>query len=306
MIKEQTTFTLIFVLTFLSSCAQNKSSNEGKEVSRKDTTEVITEEEWPTEMHQFGGWYCPDNFGFEPVDVTDLSTVPVVQDRMPTQEETQNGTSLMYVSPEKFPNAKPLDIPLPALARVPLPYGDFNELAIVIQAFVSGKDTIVGYRFPNGGNGSAWYQQVDFLTEDEVHALETTPFYFEEIEVNATKAEIWKAFTQTDLAKELGKKSKKKAMYNSDWTDDFNLNIQYQIDNESMIGYVSSMWGNLYMHIDYFKNGRHSSTKMLVMQDKFSYKSKIIFVSGPFPEDLEKQNEHWKAWLYQLKKDSQN
>ena len=304
MIKEQFAFTLLSILILLNSCGQDLNTETNN--PKKDSAEVQTEEELPyDEPHQYGGWYCPDNFGFEPVDVSDLSTVPVVQDRMPTQEETRNGTSLMYLPPEKFPDAKPLDIQLPALARVPIPYGDFNELAIIIQAFVAGKDTIVGYRFPNGGNGSAWYGQVDFLTEDEANALEAAPFYYEEIEVSATKAEIWKAFTKTDLAKELGKKSKRKEMYNSEWSDEFNLNIEYEIDGETAIGYVSSLWGNLYMHIDYFKNGRHASTKMLVMQDPISYKSKIVFVTGPFPEDLDKQNEYWKDWLHQLKENSE-
>ena len=90
---------LLFLATtslFIHSCAQEaQTSNQCSETIEK---EGKTEDENPNdEPHQYSGWYCPDNFGFKPVDISDLSSVPVVRDRMPSKEETQNGTSLMYL-----------------------------------------------------------------------------------------------------------------------------------------------------------------------------------------------------------------
>ncbi|GAB5416028.1 MAG: hypothetical protein Crog4KO_13880 [Crocinitomicaceae bacterium] len=305
MVKALLNLSIFSLLIFLNSCAQdpktelNGNTQESSEVSDHD--EDRDDESPYTEAHQFGGWYCPDNFGFKPVDISDLSTVPVVQGRMPTKEEVQNGSALMYVSPKKFPNAKALEIELPALAHVKMPYSDQKELAIVIQAFVADTDTIVGYRFPNGGNGSQWIQNVDFLSDEEVKTAEATPFFYEEIEVSATKAAVWKAFTKTDLAKDLGKKSKNKALYTTDWSENLNVDFSYEHNGESVKGYAASMFGNLYIHIDYFQDGQHSSKKLLVTQDPITYKSTIMLASGPYLEDFQGQEQFWNEWLMDLK-----
>ena len=41
-----------------------------------------------------------------------------------------------------------------------------DELIIVIQAIVVQEDTVVGYRFANGGNGSDWLKE--FLSMQKV------------------------------------------------------------------------------------------------------------------------------------------
>ncbi len=310
MVKALLNLSIFSLLIFLNSCAQETKSeltNNDKTTEEASENNEEAEDDSPyTEMHQFGGWYCPDNFGFKPVDISDLSSVPVVQGRMPTKEEAQNGSALMYVSPKKFPNAKALDIELPALAYVKMPYSEQKELAIVIQAFTDNTDTIVGYRFPNGGNGSERIQNVDFLSDDEIEIAEATPFYFEEIEVSATKAQVWKAFTKTDFAKDLGKKSKNKALNKTEWSDHLNVDFSYEQNGESVRGYAASMFGNLYIHIDYFKDGRHSSKKMLVTQDPISYQCTITLASGPYPEDFEEQEQFWNQWLQDLKDKSEN
>ena len=63
------------------------------------------------EPHKYGGWYCPDNLnGFPAVDISNWESVPVVNGRMATKEETHNGISLIFVDDLKYPNAKALDI----------------------------------------------------------------------------------------------------------------------------------------------------------------------------------------------------
>ena len=58
---------------------------------------------------------------------------------MATQEETQNGTSLIFVDIEKHPDARPLDMEMPRLARFFNVQSDKNELVIVIQALAISK-----------------------------------------------------------------------------------------------------------------------------------------------------------------------
>ena len=53
--------------------------------------------------HDYGNWYCPDNLnGFPAVDIKKWESVPVVNGRMATMEETQNGTSLIFIDNQKY------------------------------------------------------------------------------------------------------------------------------------------------------------------------------------------------------------
>lgn len=299
------TLSSVFAVTLiLSACAQEPKAEiaNDKAVSKSDSVQTVQNNDPFTEPHQYGGWYCPDNFGFKPVDIKNLDKVPAVQGRMPQKWETQNGMALMYLDPAKFPEAKPLDIQLPALAMVDAPYGSSQELAIVIQAFVAGEDTIVGYRFPSGGNGSDWYQNVDFLSPDEVANLEATPFQFEEITINASKADIWKAFTQTDFAKELGKQFNEKKLYKSDWSENFDVNLEYKTGENFAKGYVAEMWGCAYMHIDFIHEGKQSTYKMLIVPGENKEESTLRFAASSFPEGSTGQSTDWKKWSNELKK----
>ena len=52
---------LIFV-----SCS---SQDTGKEQSEPTKEEAVPTASKTDEPHRYGGWYCPDNFGFVPVDI---------------------------------------------------------------------------------------------------------------------------------------------------------------------------------------------------------------------------------------------
>ncbi len=303
MIKIPFLVTPLALSLIFSACSQ-EIKNEPKETDKKEV-EATTEDESPySKAHEYGGWYCPDNFGFEPVDITKLDQVPVVSGRMPQKWEAQSGLSLMYLDPVKFPQAKALDIELPALAYVDHPYADMKELAVIIQAFVADEDTIVGYRFPNGGNGSAWYGQVDFLSDEEITGLEPAPFVYEEFTIKATKKEVWKAFTKSDFAKDLANQFKEKKMTKSDWYDGLDINLKYSKENDMGTGYVANVWGNLYMHIDYIIDGHHSSYKFMVSEDAESGECTISFVAGPYPDSIEEETAKWQEWADKLKDDA--
>lgn len=297
MVRNKTLLPLFIVtLAFLSSCAQNKTSDAPKQTTAPTTQETYQE------PHQYGGWYCPDNFGFEPIDIQELRHLAVVSHRLPTREETQNGTSLIYIDTVKHPDAHALDINLPRVARIYSEHNGLNELIIVIQAVVIGNDSVVGYRFPNGGNGSAWLKQITFLSDKEVVALGPSPMVYQHATIKASKAAIWKAITRTDYAKQLGNRFNQQVFFLSDWKDDSELRLKDDSQGAKAIGSVSTFWGNLYLQIDYDYSGFHYSEKMLVYENTENNTSELHFAAGPFPNDFALQNHAWQQWLEQVKR----
>lgn len=118
------------------------------------------------------GWFCPDNIkGFPPVDIKLWNRVPVVNGRLPTFEETENGTSLIYYDINKTPDAKAYDTTLPKLASFFCPATKKEETVIVIQIVQTKKETVVGYRFLTGGNGTQDFRDFHFLTDSEIKKL---------------------------------------------------------------------------------------------------------------------------------------
>ncbi len=97
----------LFLVSSFISCSQNSATAEIQEEALKvEKTQVKK-----SQPHQYGGWFCPDNLnGFPAVDISNWKSVPVVNGRLATREETQNGTSLIFVDLEQYPEAKPLDI----------------------------------------------------------------------------------------------------------------------------------------------------------------------------------------------------
>jgi len=118
---ETSKLIIILSLISLTSCSQINKTIDQKEVE----TKKLDKEKVKTEPHRYGGWYCPDNLnGFPAVDINNWKNVPVVNGRMATKEETQNGTSLIFPDTLKYPNAKVLDITMPKLASF---YNDYSK-----------------------------------------------------------------------------------------------------------------------------------------------------------------------------------
>ena len=254
------------------------------------------------EAHKYGGWFCPDNLGgFPPVDINELDLVPVVKDRLPTREEASNGSSLMYFDTSQFVNVKPLDMDLPRLGSVYSRHNDMNELVIVIQAVVIGEDTVVGYRFPHGGNGSAWLKHVTFLSDKEVNDMGSNPFVYQQIDIDGMTEDIWDGITQTEYAKKLGQRFDQKSFFESEWTAESRAHLSFEEGKERGSGYVSIHFGNFYLHIDYELDGFHYSEKLLIIEDEENESSTLHLVAGPYPKDFETQQRHWGEWLEEVK-----
>lgn len=293
---------MIPVLLAFVSCSNQELS--------KELAETPTEEQAPVksvkkEPHRYGGWYCPDNFGFSPVDIQKLDEVPAISNRLPTQQELRENMSLIAVDTGKYPDARALEMELPRVAHIYSERNGMNELIIIIQAIVVSGDTVVGYRFPNGGNGSAWLSEVSFLTEDEVADMGSQPFFYSSSVLKASKEEVWRAITMTDYAKKLGEKFDQQPFFTSGWTADSKAYLNLDSDEERATGFVGSVFGNAYLHIDYNRNGFHYSEKLLMIENQEDSTTELFFASGPFPKDFEEQQSNWNNWFEAVKKASE-
>lgn len=308
MYKIKTAFLLPLLLVAIISCGQEEKAAENQKATPNNSNfeqELITKAKNHSKSHPYGGWYCPDNFGFKPVNIQELELVPAITNRLPTQEETRNGSSLIYVDSTKFPNAYPLKMELPKLAKIYSKYKGKSEMIIVIQAIVIDNDTIVGYRFPDGGNGSAWLGQISLLSAEAVADLGSQPMVYKMAKIKANKEEIWTYFTKTDYAKELGNKFNETVFFNSLWTEDSELNLEMEKGDSKGIGWVSNHYGNIYLQIDYKIKGHDYSEKMLIGNPDDEGYSEIHFAAGPFLEDFSNEDQKWDKLIAQLERDSE-
>lgn len=120
-------------------------------------------------------FYCPDAVSeFPPIDIKLWDKVPAVNGRLPTYEETKNGTAIHHYGEKTTDLIKPYPMALPKLARYIGPSSistntpKKNELLVVIQIVQTTKDTIVGYRFLTGGVGGSKISDYHFLNDEEV------------------------------------------------------------------------------------------------------------------------------------------
>lgn len=290
---------LLINLVYLTSCKQQVDSNN--EMASSIMVEQPIKSKYQTK-HPYGAWSCPDNFGgFPPVDVTELDKIPVVSGRLPTKEETQNGTSVMYFDTLQIPSARPLDITLPKLARYYSDYTKKNELVVIIQSVIADNDTVVGFRYLNGGNGSAYLGEVSFISEEEKEKLGKTPFVFHVEESNAPKEKIWEVITSPKYAKTLGAMFDKNAYVESDWKKDSEVHFKYEPDKIVSTGIITALWENMYIQVDYNFSGYHYCEKYLILENKESKTTKIHVAAGPYGEDIEAQKVVWQNWLQKVR-----
>jgi hypothetical protein len=291
------------MFTVIVSCKSQESSEKQSDPQKEKLDSTYAQKK---EAHRYGGWYCPDNFGFVPVDINKLGEVPAVSNRLPTEQELKDNMSLINVDTEKYPDAKALEMDLPRLASIYSEYKGMSELVIVIQAIIVQGDTVVGYRFANGGNGSAWLTDVNFLTDDEITSKGSQPFYYSRSVLKANTSDIWKAIVKTDYFELLGEKFNKKEFFSSEYDPESQAHLRLETSGERATGYVGMVFGNYYLHIDYDRDGFHYSEKLLIMESPEDNTAELFFVSGPFPNDYEKQKLSWGRWIDAVKELSES
>lgn len=286
----------VLILSSITACTQEtpsiKNVEETKSISSSETSDVIP--------HNYGGWYCPDNLtGFPAVNIADWKEVAVVNGRMPTKEETQNGTSLIHVDVNKYPNAKPLDMRLPKLAKVYNQSTDRVDLIIVIQAIHINNDSIVGYRFLNGGNGSARLNEVRFLTDDEINQIPTSKFVAIDLKIKASQDVVWEVMRNEENSNALAKTFDADNLLKTNWRKSTNLNYFYSNTGASTAKYANKLFGNFYIQNDYKQLSY--SEKFLLLQDDNTKTTTLKILCGPFADDFENQQKVLKLWAQKIK-----
>ena len=264
------TLKVLTVLSLISftACTQNSKVAEEQEVTVQNQKTVNSE------PHRYGGWYCPDNLnGFPPVDIKDWKDVPSVNGRMPTKEETQNGTSLIFVDAEKYPNAKPLNITMPRLALFYNEYSKREDVVIVIQAINVDNDSVVGFRYLNGGNGSARLKDVKFVSDNKIDLASTARFVTQSINIDATQSEISEILKKVKYA--------------------------YSNSGELTSSYAGDLFGNFYIQNDY--DQKHFNEKFLLLESEVTKFTQLKIVCGPFSDDFETQKDLINKWAQKVK-----
>lgn len=285
------------VAVLFAATASCQSNSETTETVTEEPMAVATVEEFKKEPHPYGGWYCPDNLtGFPPVNAQDVASISVIADRLPTKEETYDGRSLIYFDPEIYPNAKAVDIGLPRIANYEVAHTGQAEKVVIIQAVESEGDTVVGFRYLNGGNGSAWLSEVDLLEESEVSDLGNTPFVFIETEIDASQKELWKAIAGSEYAQGLGLLVGSGALFQQEWEDVRQHTMEHVTDDLMVSSFIGNHFGGIYFQTDYNETGDQYVEKILVLANEDGT-SKVQIASGPYPNDLEAQQEKWNAFL---------
>ena len=292
----------ILIALMLGSCSESQDIDrtENRELNKLDS-ELTEDNKTPNhrlDTHPYGGWYCPDNIiGFPAVDVADIDKIEVVKDRLPSKEETLSGKSLIHVDLKEYPTAKALDLGLPKLARFYNPHTLKDELVIVIQAIEVDNDSVVGFRYLNGGNGSSWYEEVQFFDDKEIAELTSTPFVQESIEINASNKEVWEVITGKEYAKDLGDVFGEGSYIESDWREFSEVNFMYGPDNLVSSGIVTASWENLYIQVDYNFDGYHYVEKYLILENEKNQSVDLHLLAGPYAEDYQEQIVVWNTWL---------
>ena len=254
------------------------------------------------EPHKYGGWYCPDNLtGFPAVDINNWESVPVVNGRMATKKETQNGTSLIFVDEEKYPDAKPMDIKMPKLARFYNYRSGKEETIIVIQALNISNDFVVGFRYLNGGNGSARLDEVRFLSDNEIRYILPSRFVTLNININATKDEIWEVLTKSEYSKILQSIFDKENKLKADWNKSSKVNYKYLYGGYITSEFAGNLYGNQYIQIDSEYEIYQYVEKFLLSENDQTKKSELHIVCGPYGDDFENQRFILNAWAQTVK-----
>jgi len=288
---KRKTFSALAFLTLISftACSQQSDKKVDNQQCKTAPEKQLVKQKEP---HQYGGWYCPDNlYGFPAVDIQDWEEVPVINGRMPSKEETQDGTSLIFVDQEKYPDAKPLDMKMPRLANF---YNDFTkreELIIVIQALHIQQDSVVGFRYLNGGNGSARLSEVSFMDETKVDAFPKSKFVSFRLPIKAGQEKIWKVLINS--GPKVIKQTNEGAIQRP------NLSYTYPKAGELTSTTAELWYGSYYMQNDYANN--LYSEKFFLREDANTGITELNVVCGPFTDDYEAQYKLLDHWAKNIK-----
>lgn len=284
-------FNLLFMLSimFYTSCAQKEESFQEK------INEIVPQVKKEMEPHRYGGWHCPDNLSMFPaIDLKNWKNVPVVNGRFATEQERSKGASLINVDLVKYPEAKVLPIQLPQLATIYNHNSKREDLIVVIQAFSVQNDSIVGYRYLNGGNGSAWLNDVKMLSDEEIVSIPDYKFVSVNVDILTNQEDIWKVLIRDEYTKELY------GSLNED-PNSKELGVNFKNVNTGKVtnGYGGKLYGSYYIQNDFEK--MNYTEKFFLSENEEGNKTTLKVVCGPFLDDKAAQQRKIQKWANLVK-----
>ena len=287
-------FALLMITNFgCSQPSENHIDNQVKH-QQKDKTE------FSKKPHRYGGWYCPDNlFGFPAVDISHWNTVPVIRNRFPSKEETQTEASLIFVDTLEYPNSSVLDMNLPKLARFYNRSTKRSEYVIIIQAFRVNNDSIVGFRYLNGGNGSAHLAEVTLLKEAEIDSMPKSKFVSIDLTIKGTEEKVWKVMTDINYSNIFISIKEKDDNIPENWRDSTNFNYYYSNSGQSLSRFAQKHFGNFYLQNDY--SYLNYSEKIFLKSNISDGSCTVKVVFGPFLSDIDSQRKTIVNWIESVK-----
>ena len=135
---------MLFLLTSCSDTSKTESvmtKEKSKDTTSKDLWTAI----------ELKSWY----------------KTPAISGRLATETDVKNGLAVYYIDSKGIDHT-PYKIELPKLAYLT----DFDtkkeELVVVIQIEETPKDTVVGYRNLDGGNGACLLHEIKFLDNETI------------------------------------------------------------------------------------------------------------------------------------------
>jgi len=293
--KTLIVLSLLIAILIVACSLNNSAENKTQQTSFNSVFEAQNQE-----PHRYGGWYCPDNlYGFPAVDIANWKNVPVVNGRMANEKDRENGSTLILVDREKYPNANPLDMKMPRLAKFYCHSSKREEIVIVIQALNIQNDSIVGFRFLNGGNGSSRLSKVRFLSDEEIKRIPSGRFATYEMSINSdqkTVSEVMRSPKHTATLQAIFDEDMK--MYKS-WRKTTNLNYVYHQSGIKNAAYADVLFGNFYVQNDY-DTGDYTE-KFLLTTNELDSTTTLKITCGPFVDDYEEQQVIIKQWAEKVK-----
>ena len=173
------TVKFIALLAISVICIQSCSNNQAGSTERGNDAYTADEYNNTKGVGESGKiiteFDCPDSRLFPPIDIHSWEKTPVVNGRLPTYEETMNGTSIHHYGERENPDVKPYPMTLPKLAYRRNHLTKTDEMVVVIQIVQTAQDTVVGFRYLTGGCGGSLFRDYRFLTDEEVKKAVAPP-----------------------------------------------------------------------------------------------------------------------------------
>ena len=208
----------------------------------------------------------------------------------------------------KYPDTKPLDIKMPKLARYFNNNSHKEEIIIVIQALsVSNNsvsmspDSVVGFRYLNGGNGSARLDEVRFLSDNDIETISSSRFVSFHFDINATQDKIWEVITEPAYSKTLQAIFDKENALNADWNKSSKVNFKYLNAGNTTSEFAGNLYGNQYIQIDCELGDYQYVEKFLLLENEQTKNTEFQIVCGPYRDDFENQYIILNSWAQKVK-----